>query len=99
MLATGFPSARSFDDSALLEFCRQFRLFKKVRLFGSAALSLAWLAAGRLDAYAEDDIWFWDVAAGLALVAAAGGRFRRTAGAGSFQERVWAWNGSDALSK
>ena len=38
-----------------------------------AALSLAYVAAGLADAYAEDDIMYWDVAAGLALVQAAGG--------------------------
>jgi fructose-1,6-bisphosphatase/inositol monophosphatase family enzyme len=49
------------------------QVFKKVRLFGSAALSLAYLAAGRIDAYAEEDIMLWDVAAGVAIVSAAGG--------------------------
>jgi myo-inositol-1(or 4)-monophosphatase len=42
-------------------------------LIGSAALSLAYLAAGRVDAYRERDIKIWDVAAGIALVRAAGG--------------------------
>ena len=48
-------------------------MWKKVRLFGSAALSLAWVACGRCDAYVEEDIRIWDVAAGLAIVKAAGG--------------------------
>lgn len=47
--------------------------FKKPRALGSAAISLAWVACGRLDAYAENDIMLWDVAAGWALVEAAGG--------------------------
>jgi len=88
VLATGFPSGRDFGDAPLLAFCRKVQGFKKVRLLGSAALSLAWLAAGRLDAYAEDDIWFWDVAAGLALVTAAGGEFRKEPGSRRFQHRV-----------
>ncbi len=88
ILATGFPSGRDYSDATLLAFCRKVQDFKKVRLLGSAALSLAWLAAGRLDAYAEDDIWFWDVAAGLALVAAAGGVFRKEPGTRLFQHRV-----------
>jgi myo-inositol-1(or 4)-monophosphatase len=45
---------------------------------GSAALSLAYVASGRADAYQENDIAIWDVAAGIAIVKAAGGaaRFR-----------------------
>jgi myo-inositol-1(or 4)-monophosphatase len=73
VLTTGFPSFRDFDDDSLLGFVRHVQRFKKVRLLGSAALSLAYVACGRADAYAEDDIMLWDVAAGLALVSAAGG--------------------------
>lgn len=50
--------------------------FKKIRQFGSAALSLAYVACGRVDAYHEDSIMFWDIAAGVALVRAAGGYAR-----------------------
>ena len=88
VVATGFPSGRDYGDAALLSFCRKVQEFKKVRLLGSAALSLAWLAAGRLDAYTEDDIWYWDVAAGLALVSAAGGDFLKEPGTMPFQFRV-----------
>lgn len=73
ILATGFPVNRDFGSESLTGFVDQVRRFKKVRLFGSAALSLAFVACGRVDAYAEDDIMFWDVAAGAALVKAAGG--------------------------
>lgn len=73
VIATGFPSLRSYDKSSLDEFVTFVRDFKKVRLFGSAALSLAYVASGRIDAYCEDGIRFWDVAAGLAIVQAAGG--------------------------
>lgn len=44
-----------------------------IRRFGSAALDLAWVAAGRFDAYWEADLNIWDVAAGLLLVKEAGG--------------------------
>ena len=73
ILATGFPVNRDFDASPLREFLAQVQVFKKIRLLGSAALSLAYLACGRVDAYAEEDIMLWDVAAGVALVGAAGG--------------------------
>ena len=50
-----------------------YKSFGKVRMFGSAALSLAFVACGKSDSYFEEDIAIWDVAAGLALVSAAGG--------------------------
>ena len=44
-----------------------------LRRFGAAALDLAWVAAGRLDAYWERDMSPWDIAAGLLIVREAGG--------------------------
>jgi myo-inositol-1(or 4)-monophosphatase len=44
-----------------------------LRRFGAAALDLAWVAAGRFDAYWERDIKPWDMAAGIVLVREAGG--------------------------
>ncbi|MBO8151897.1 MAG: inositol monophosphatase [Candidatus Marinimicrobia bacterium] len=73
VLASGFPSFRGYTRESLLRFVDRVRMWKKVRLFGSAALSLAWVACGRCDAYVEEDIRIWDVAAGLAIVKAAGG--------------------------
>jgi len=44
-----------------------------IRRFGSAALDLAWVAAGRYDGFWEEDLQQWDIAAGLLLVREAGG--------------------------
>ena len=44
-----------------------------VRRFGSAALDLAWVAAGRMDGFWEDDLDAWDTAAGVLLIKEAGG--------------------------
>ena len=44
-----------------------------LRRYGSAALDLAWIAAGRFDGYWERDLAAWDVAAGILLVREAGG--------------------------
>jgi myo-inositol-1(or 4)-monophosphatase len=44
-----------------------------IRRYGSAALDLAWVAAGRFDGFWEEDLQFWDVAAGILLVREAGG--------------------------
>jgi myo-inositol-1(or 4)-monophosphatase len=72
-LATGLPRKGDFSNERLAQFGPRVAQWKQLRLLGSAALSLAWTAAGRLDAYEEAGIMWWDVAAGIALVRAAGG--------------------------
>ena len=44
-----------------------------IRRYGSAALDLAWVAAGRYDGFWEEDLQQWDIAAGILLVREAGG--------------------------
>jgi len=73
VICTGFPSSRQYDTESLIVFSKRLQQWQKVRLLGSAALSLAWVGCGRVDAYVEEDIRIWDVAAGLAIVKAAGG--------------------------
>lgn len=76
VLTTGLPTKRQFDDASLLTFLAEIQRFKKVRMLGSAAIMLAYVACGRADAYAEDDIMLWDVAAGIAIIQGAGGYVR-----------------------
>ena len=52
---------------------------RKMRMMGSAALGMAYIACGRLDAYIESRISLWDIAAGQLLVEAAGGKVELTA--------------------
>ncbi|MDX1412537.1 MAG: inositol monophosphatase family protein, partial [Nitrospirales bacterium] len=92
ILATGFPSGRSYDTKSLLQFVHSVQAYKKVRMLGSAALMLAQVAAGRFDVYEEEDIFLWDVAAGLALVQAAGGEFQILPGSGPHKYHVRASN-------
>ena len=73
ILCTGFPTGADFSHDAVSNLVTDIQSFKKVRWLGSAALSLAYVAAGRADVYQENGIALWDVAAGLALVQAAGG--------------------------
>lgn len=73
ILTTGFPVNFAYDDAGVEAYLAAIKRFKKVRKFGSAALQLAYVACGREDAYAEDDVMFWDIAAGIALVKAGGG--------------------------
>lgn len=68
VLMTGFPSATDYSDENLKHFVTAVQKFKKVRMCGSAALAMAWVAAGRADAYKENRLYLWDVAAGLSLM-------------------------------
>ena len=51
---------------------------RKMRMMGSAALGMAYISCGRLDAYVESTISLWDIAAGQLLVEAAGGKVNLT---------------------
>jgi myo-inositol-1(or 4)-monophosphatase len=73
VLTAGFPVGFVYDEAGMQGLFSMVQRFKKVRMMGSAALSLAYVACGRADAYAEDDIMLWDIAGGVALVKAAGG--------------------------
>jgi myo-inositol-1(or 4)-monophosphatase len=98
VLATGFPVSRDFAAPALQAFIDQIRDFRKVRLLGSAALSLSYVACGRLDAYTEENIMLWDVAGGCALVKAAGGRVEQRRGA-DFQRPVTVYADNGKLER
>ena len=75
LLATGFPyDVRDTPDNNLAEYAAFTRENRSVRELGSAAITLAAVAAGRLDGYWELVLKPWDVAAGLLLVEEAGGR-------------------------
>lgn len=71
--AAGIPSHTNVSDSIKM-FEESLNHYKKLRWLGCASLSLAYVADGRVDAYEEKGIKLWDVAAGVALVLAAGGR-------------------------
>ncbi|MEO0852147.1 MAG: inositol monophosphatase family protein, partial [Cyanobacteria bacterium J06648_11] len=55
------------------EFCHFTHLTQGVRRGGSAAIDLAYVAAGRLDGYWERGLSLWDITAGIVLVREAGG--------------------------
>lgn len=74
LLATGFGYDRATSARTNLEeFTRVMRRVRGIRRAGSAALDLAYVAAGRLDGYWEYGLSPWDWAAGLLLVQEAGG--------------------------
>ena len=74
LIATGIPYKAHGD---LSRFDRILNAVSPevagIRRFGSAALDLAWVAAGRFDGFWEEDLQLWDIAAGIVLVREAGG--------------------------
>ncbi|MGV2828600.1 inositol monophosphatase family protein [Myxosarcina sp. GI1(2024)] len=75
LLITGFAyDRRETSDNNYAEFCYLTHLTQGVRRLGSAALDLAWVACGRFDGYWERGLSPWDIAAGVVIVEAAGGK-------------------------
>lgn len=97
VLATGFPAGRDYGDAALTAFITRVQAFKKVRMIGSAAMALVMVAEGTFDACYEEGGMIWDVAAGLALVAAAGGSIQWQPGTRPGSAVVTAGNGRIAV--
>lgn len=81
-------------EKGLERFARISHQVRKVRITGSAALALAYIAAGRYDSYVENTIYLWDIAAGALLVEAAGGKVDKVPFPDSPNKfSVIAWNG------
>lgn len=85
LLATGFPFRH---PEQVDEFMKLLRLLYTsagdIRRAGSAALDLAYVAAGRLDGYWESGLKSWDIAAGALIVREAGGLVTDYAGDGHY---------------
>ncbi len=81
LLCTGFPyDVREHPEVPLGLFNRLIRQAQAVRRIGSAALDLAYVAAGRFDGFFEFGLKPWDIAAGALLVMEAGGTVKRIDG-------------------
>ena len=94
ILTVGFSKSSSSIDAGLPLLDRMVHKARKCRMMGSAALDLAYVATGRLDAYIEQGVNLWDIAAGQLLVESAGGRVdvrERSDAPGKLA--VVAWNG------
>ncbi len=76
MITVGFSKNKESIEAGLRRFGDLLLKVRKTRMLGSAALGMAYVAAGRLDAYIEEVISLWDVAAGIILVETAGGKAR-----------------------
>lgn len=75
VLCTGIPAKADAGNRAARLWLSEILKYRKARWLGSAALSLAYVSAGRADAYFEQGAMLWDIAAGLAIVRAAGGGY------------------------
>ncbi len=87
LLATGIPYKPKHDMERYLNTLRPLAQHSAgVRRYGSAALDLAYVAAGRYDGFWEFDLNAWDIAAGVLLIQEAGGLVSDPQGGNQFME-------------
>lgn len=87
LIGTGFPFRKGQDvDKYLAMFRAVMEKTSGIRRPGSAALDLAWLAAGRVDGFWEMGLKPWDIAAGCLIIEEAGGMVTDFAGDGNYLE-------------
>ena len=74
-IVTGGPKSSSKAKEAILEEYKKISMKTNahIRKSGSAALDMAYVAAGRYDAYWQREINYWDIAAGIILIKESGG--------------------------
>ena len=73
-LVTGIPAKTHYSDNEFSLMIENFQAWKKIRMIGSAAMAACYVASGKAETYQENGIFLWDIAAGAAIVNAAGGR-------------------------
>ena len=75
MIATGGPKHQSKNRELAFKEYKKFssKVFTPIRKMGSAALDMAYVAAGRYDGFWQRELNYWDIAAGIILVKEAGG--------------------------
>jgi myo-inositol-1(or 4)-monophosphatase len=93
IVTVGFGKSRMSLGKSLPYFNWLARRVRKIRIMGSAALGLVYLATGRFDAYIERGVSLWDIAAGGLIVECAGGGFWRRPVPGRLKYRMVASNG------
>lgn len=77
VLATGLTYDQWESDRGLPQIMRMIKRARSLRINGCAALDLANVACGRLDAYCDTGLFPWDISAGRLLVTEAGGVFKQ----------------------
>ncbi len=74
VVTIGFSKSKEAIDAGMARYKDIAYRVRKTRMMGSAALALAYISCGRLDAYIEEQISIWDIAAGQLLVERGGGK-------------------------
>jgi len=92
ILATGYPSGSNHETSYINKLVNNIQNYKKIRMLGSASLMLCYVANGNFDVYSENDIYIWDIAAGLSIINEAGGSFSIVQGTTTSKYNVKASN-------
>jgi myo-inositol-1(or 4)-monophosphatase len=93
ILALGFSKSTGSIDTCMDLYGKYAHAARKLRAMGSAALDMAYVAAARMDAYIEQDIKIWDIAAGTVLIEEAGGRVESKPSPQRHHYYTRAWNG------
>lgn len=93
IVSIGFAKSKSNTERGLPYFAWLVRRVRKIRMLGSAALGLTYVATGRLDAYIERGVSLWDIAAGGLIIECAGGKFWTQPIPGKEKVRMIASNG------
>jgi len=93
VVSVGFTKTRESLAATLPYFSKLVHRVRKIRMMGSAALGLTYVACGRFDAYIEREIRIWDIAAGGLIIECAGGEFWHQALPGEHRYRATASNG------
>jgi myo-inositol-1(or 4)-monophosphatase len=93
VVSIGFTKTAESLDATLPYFNRLVHRVRKIRMMGSAALGLTYVACGRFDAYIEREIRIWDIAAGGLIIQCAGGEFWHDSLPYEHAYRVTATNG------
>ena len=88
IVSIGFAKTRENLESTLPYFLELVHSVRKIRIMGSAALALTYVASGRFDAYIERGIRLWDIAAGGLILECAGGKFVHEAIADDYAYRL-----------
>lgn len=94
VIFVGHGSHDGSGEEGIRRFAYLSARVRKIRILGSAALTLCYIAAGRFDAYIENRIHLWDFAAAGVILASAGGQLEFTPREDSAETgSVIAWNG------
>ena len=93
ILCTGFPARYKFNDINNKEFFKFIKKFAKIRMLGSAAISIIRVSQGSAEYYTEKNIMIWDIAAGIAILAGSGGKYSLSKGNYTNSFNIKATNG------